>query len=479
LIWQSKIYYKYRLEEKEVKIISDYTGILSHTSFLNFLSEKEKSYHIAYSIPDILDKQKDADIVIFGNKLEIPSFISNKTETFSFCFSDIPFNGDTQLLSKFCVDEIISIFEYLQDNDPHFVFSEYRLKGLFKKAKEYASKKGLKAFRKTIQIIIEQKPALNSVIQLSQVWAELQYQSYKLNDSEFLDLINPVDNFSKPYFEESKWQEAFYAPVTNPKTVDKLVHNMKKDKADKKALLCFDCMGLPEWLLLKEYLSDLNLSFKESQVFTLLPSITSIARSAIFAGSYDVYEKPNPGQATEEKDFKTIFGKNNTLYLREKDFLNSDMLLGYKTVSILFNFFDDLSHSAVLQENNLTKFNYYNTVLDYLKNSRVKQIFKELLAQKYAIYICSDHGSTIACGNGKRIDKYLQDTFAKRATIISKDSAELTAYKKVNIPFIDDKIVILPENREMFANKNQYEINHGGTTIEEMVVPYIKVKQEK
>jgi len=161
--------------------------------------------------------------------------------------------------------------------------------------------------------------------------------------------------------------------------------------------------------------------------------------------------------------------------LREKDFTNGDVLLGYNTVSVLFNFFDDLSHSAVLQKSNLTKFNYYNTVLDYLKNSRIKLIFEELLKEGFTIYICSDHGSTIACGNGKRIDKYLQDTFAKRATIISKDATELTEYKKVNIPFIDDKLVIIPENREMFANKNKYEINHGGISIEEMVVPFIKI----
>jgi len=36
--------------------------------------------------------------------------------------------------------------------------------------------------------------------------------------------------------------------------------------------------------------------------------------------------------------------------------------------------------------------------------------------------------------------------------------------------------MILPEGREMFAYKGKLEINHGGITVEEMVVPYIKVK---
>jgi hypothetical protein len=30
----------------------------------------------------------------------------------------------------------------------------------------------------------------------------------------------------------------------------------------------------------------------------------------------------------------------------------------------------------------------------------------------------------------------------------------------------------------MFANKNQIEVNHGGITVEEMVVPFIKLTKE-
>jgi hypothetical protein len=474
--WQYNIFNKYNLEEKGVKIISDYTGVLLYSSFLNFLSEEEKPYFIATSIPEMLDQQNKADLVILCEKLEMPSFIINKTETFVFRLSDIPFNGNTQLLADHSPEEMVSVFEYLQENDPHFVFSETSLPGVLAKAKEHNAKKELKVIRETISDIIAKDQSLNNILHLSQVWAELQYQSYKSEDSTFLELTESVDNYSTPYFEEDTWQEAFYAPSAHPKIVDKLIHKIQRDKAVRKALLCFDCMGLPEWLLLKEYLTDLELAFEETQVFSLIPSITSIARSAIFAGTYDVYNKSNPGQAAEEKDFKAFFGEDKTLYLRDKDFTTGEVLLGYETVSVLFNFFDDLSHSAVLQESSLNKFNYYNTVLDYLKNSNVKQIFKELLRQDFTIYICSDHGSTIARGNGKRIDKYLCETNAKRAAILSKDSAELTEYKKINIPFIDDKVVVIPEKREMFANKNQYEVNHGGTTIEEMVVPFIKVK---
>ena len=35
--------------------------------------------------------------------------------------------------------------------------------------------------------------------------------------------------------------------------------------------------------------------------------------------------------------------------------------------------------------------------------------------------------------------------------------------------------MVIPENREMFAGKNKYEINHGGISIDEMVVPFVKL----
>ena len=95
----------------------------------------------------------------------------------------------------------------------------------------------------------------------------------------------------------------------------------------------------------------------------------------------------------------------------------------------------------------------------------------------FAIYICSDHGSVVAVGNGQKLDKYLIDNFAKRAVIVPAASAGLIEQTKIKIPFIKDRLIALPDGRTMYANNNQIEINHGGITVEEMVVPYIKLQK--
>jgi hypothetical protein len=475
--WQSKIYHKYRLDEPVAKIISDFTGLLLSESFLEYLSGEHKSFTVANSVLEVMKSLPAVDIVILGNQLDIPSFISNKNDVYYFSYSDLPLNGETNQLRNVSINELIALLEYVDTNQPHLILSANNRTELLEIASKLASLKELENIHNEIVQLTEKELSLDTVKELGLHWAKLQYQSYLLKNSDWLNISDKIDEYCNPYFELGKWQEAFYSPVSNPSIVSQITSNIKQKSIKKNALLCFDCMGLPEWLLLKEYLAPLTLQFEESAIFALVPSITSISRSAIYAGSHEVYDKQNPGQYTEEKDFKTTFGSENTAYLKEKDYTSSDILIGYNTVSILFNFFDDLSHATHLQESSLNKFAYYNAVKDYLKNGKLLVIFKDLLELGYTITICSDHGSTIAKGNGKKIDKYLHDKFAKRGTIINKDSSELINHKKISIPFINNKLVVLPENREMFANKNQYEINHGGITIDEMLVPFIKISK--
>lgn len=475
--WQSKIYHKYRLDEPVAKIISDFTGLLLSKTFLEYLNEEHKTFAVVNSVSDIMKSLSQGDIIILANQLDIPTFIRNKNDVIYFRHSDIPVNGDKMLLENHSTDKKISLLEYIGKENPHIILSENNVDELLKNASKQKSLRQLSNIYNQITSVFASEISLNKVKEIGLLWAELQHQSYLLNNSDYLNISIKIDEYCNPYFESGKWQEAFFTTPSNPGVVSQITSNIKQNQSHKNALLCFDCMGLPEWLLLKEYLAPLNLQFEESSIFTLVPSITSIARSAIYAGSYEVYDKPNPGQYTEEKDLKATFGSKSTAYLKEKDYTSSDILIGYNTVSILFNFFDDLSHATHLQVSNLNKFGYYNAVKDYLKNSKVLEILEGLLKMDYSITICSDHGSTIAIGNGKKIDKYLHDKFAKRGTIINKDSSELINYKKISIPFINNKLVVLPDNREMFANKDQYEINHGGITIDEMLVPFIKISK--
>jgi hypothetical protein len=67
------------------------------------------------------------------------------------------------------------------------------------------------------------------------------------------------------------------------------------------------------------------------------------------------------------------------------------------------------------------------------------QTLQTLQGNDFTIYICSDHGSVVAVGNGQKLDKYLIDNFAKRAVIVPAASAGLIEQTKIKIPFVEGK----------------------------------------
>lgn len=477
--WQFRIFTQLNLGEKSHKIISDQTGLLSASTFTSFLTENQVSFIITDSIPDMLSITGKREILIIVTGLvDLPVFITNKYEHRHFNFSDIPLNGQLQsLLSNHSVDTLIQLLNYCYKNDPHIVLTQQNITDFLKKSTQNAGIIQIEELINRIKVILTKEPDFIAVLQLGKLLGELIYLSYKHENNAFANLIPTIDSFSETFVLSAKINDAFFASISDaPVTVDRILHNIKSEKKEKTALLCFDCMGWAEWFLLKDFLQEMSLSLEESELFALLPTVTSISRSAIFQGSTDIYNLKTPGRAYEEKAFAAFFSEKETMYFNDSDSITADSLLGYDCISILFTFFDDIAHAAQIPSNGLEKQLYFDAIKSYLNNSNLKQIYNTLLQNGFAIYICSDHGSVVATGNGKRIEKYLIDNFAKRACIIPATSSELTELRKVSIPFVSNKIMVIPQGREMFTYKGKQEINHGGITVEEMVVPYIKVK---
>ena len=478
-MWQDFIDLRLNYQNNLPRLVTDQTGVLSSPVYLSWLSNKNVEVKITDKFSEIrplVDYEKP--VLIITTKKNIPTFILNKVEHTIFSYSDLPLNGDIhKALKNVEPKQIIEILDYVFATNQHQVLSANDLETVLQKAKEFASTKKLTILSDQIKEILTQEANTNNVLSLAKLWAELIYLSYKTGNNEYKNLIQQIDTFSDTFINSNGMEQAFYASThKNPKTVDKILANLKSDKQEKTALICFDCMGYAEWFLLKDFLKEQNWEFEDASVFALLPSLTSISRSAIFQGNTEVYDLKYPGRKTEAKAYAEYFNKKETKYFTEEDEITYDTLLGYEYISILYNFFDELSHSAQFPPNNESKELYFKSVLAYLGKSTVIKDFQTLIDNDFQIYICSDHGSVVAKGNGKRIEKYLSDDFAKRAVIVNKENKELINERKVKIPFVEDKILVLPEGRTMFANKNQIEVNHGGTTVEEMVVPYIKLK---
>lgn len=476
--WQLFINTKLNLEDKSLKVICDYTGVLSSNAFLSYLDENAVNYLVTDKVSEILAATGNSSVSVIITKLKtIPAFISSKFITLHFNYADIPMNGDIESILKGVNSEaIIELLNYVYDSDYHQVITRFNIESLFVQAKKHIISTEIDSLIESLNTILQTTPQIENVLNLGVLWGRLVYLSATHEDARYVSYIDQVDTFAFSFILDEGMQKASFASTEkNPKSVDKILANIKSNNKDKSALICFDCMGFAEWYLLQEFLSESGLSFKDSALFSLLPSITSISRSAIFNGSREVYDIKSPGRSNEAKAFAKFFSDKETKYFTEQDSITEDSLLGYNCISILYTFFDDLSHSAQFPPNERSKSLYFDSIRAYLKKSAVLLTLQTLLNNDFAVYFCSDHGSVIATGNCQKLDKYLVDSFAKRAIIIPLESADLIEQTKIKIPFIENRLIALPESRTMFANKNQIEINHGGVTVEEIVVPFIKV----
>ncbi|MCF6241780.1 MAG: PglZ domain-containing protein [Bacteroidales bacterium] len=478
--WQSFIDIRLNYENNLPVLVIDQTGVLYAPAYRHWLSEKDIEVKLTDEIMEIRKLvDYDKQVLIITAIEDIPFFIRNKITPIAFSYNDLPLNGDIkQAFKNISTSQIVEILDYVFATNMHQVLSANDLEKVLEKSEQFASTKQLSILSNQIKKILAQEADTNNILRLAKLWAELIYLSYKTDNNEYKQLTQQVDAFSDTFIDIKGMEQAFYASThKKPKTVDKILANIKADKQEKIALICFDCMGFAEWYLLKDFFKNQQWEFEDSAVFALLPTLTSISRSAIFQGNTEVYNLKYPGRNTEAKAFSEYFKDKETKYFTEADEINSNTLLGYEYISILYNFFDELSHSAQFPPNKESKELYFKSVLAYLEKSSIIHDFQILIENGFQIYICSDHGSVVAKGNGRKIEKYLSDDFAKRAVIVNKGNEELINERKVEIPFVEDKILILPEGRTMFANKNQIEVNHGGTTVEEMVVPYIKMKK--
>lgn len=478
--WQLFIYTKLNLEDKTPKVISDHTGILSSIPFLSFLDEKTVNYLVTDKVPEMLSASGNMLVlVILTNIKNVPAFITNKFQHKQFIYADIPLNGDIAgILKELTVESLIQLLNYVYAIDSHLVVTRYNIDNLLSFAKSHVAKAEISSLLEQIAYLLQTIPQFDSVLQLGKQWGKLVYLSVTHQDTRYENCVNQVDSFAAAFILSDGMQNAVFASTfKSPKSVDRILGNIKSQNNNKTALICFDCMGYAEWSLLQEYLSASNFHFTDIALFTMLPSVTSVSRSAIYHGSQDVYNIKSPGRSDEAKAFVNYFSEKEVKYFTESDTITEDTLLGYDCISILYTFFDDLSHSAQFPPNYSNKSLYFDAVRGYLNNSKVLHALQVLQRNEFAVYICSDHGSIVAFGNGQKLDKYLIDNFAKRAVIVPDASANLIDHTKIKIPFVEGKIIVLPEGRTMFANNNQIEINHGGITVEEMVVPYIKLQK--
>jgi len=307
-----------------------------------------------------------------------------------------------------------------------------------------------------------------------------------LRDKGFtiVDLQSTYDTVDKAF---RAWMEQRYPSVATSADVSQpvMLHHIPdfvRRVSKKPAVIVIDGMSFIDWQLIREHLTDVLWELTTAAVFSFLPSVTSIARQSLFSGTIPAQNIKPFSLVNEEKQWRSYWAEHG---LREDEVFfgkteTPDIPYKCKAAGIVVSFIDDLMHRQLQGTHGMAV-----DIAAWLKSGALRRLIDNLLKSGFDVFITSDHGHTEAIGKGRFSKPGLLTEDASRRAVTYKDFAGAEELDKFNV--IEYAGTYMPKNYRyfLFANGecigdsgNNY-ITHGSDSIEEILVPFIRIGESK
>ncbi len=353
------------------------------------------------------------------------------------------------------------------------------------------------------------------------LYGRLVYREMELAaaDTNMLELLeNQKREADKEFYKWVKrnyedWVTGDDGPLMSPRIMPRKVFPML-DAGEKVFFVLIDNFRLDQWRTIKPILAE-YFTFDESICTTILPTATQYARNAIFSGLMPaqiekmfpdlwVDEDSEEGKNINEspliatlferyrRHYKFSYNKINDSAAGEKLLRDFRQLEGNDLNVIVFNFIDMLSHarteSKMIRELAATNAAYRSLTESWFRHSSALDIFRRIAERGYKIVLTTDHG-TIRVDNpvkvvgDKNTNTNLRYKLGKNLAYNSKQVYEIKQPARFGLPAPNvSTTYIFAAHDDFFAYPNNYNyyvqyytgtFQHGGISMEEMLVPLI------
>lgn len=291
-----------------------------------------------------------------------------------------------------------------------------------------------------------------------------------------------------------------------------------KKKEEPFFLLLLDNLRFDHWKVIEKEISNYYRVVKEEMYMSILPTTTQYARNAIFSGLMpaDIEKRFGDKWSNDEdeggKNLHESFFLNDLLqrlrtgfeskYIKVTNLNNAKQmveklpnLVNEEFVTIVYNFIDTLSHartdSKIVRELAEDESAYRALTTSWFEHSPLFEAIKFLAEKKIKVVITTDHGSVrvdhpVKMQGDKDTTTNLRYKTARRMTYEPKEVFEIVNPDDARLPkqhmssrFIFSKendFFVYPNNLNHYAKYYKDTFQHGGISMEEMMIPLITLE---
>jgi CheY-like chemotaxis protein len=356
-----------------------------------------------------------------------------------------------------------------------------------------------------------------------EVYKKLVYWELELSEAEngmdeMLQVQKKEANSEFAKFIKKNYEKWFVKPENRPLLSHEIFKNKifpLLDEGEKVFFVLVDNFRYDQWRIIREILNEFYVFDDESLYCTILPTATQYARNAIFSGLMPLQIQemfPQFWVEEEEKEGKNLYEKEliqtqlqrfrkkySISYHKLNDSTACEKLIEqlpqYENTDLnvcVINFIDMLSHartdSKMMRELANDNQAYRSLTQSWFRHSATYDLFKSLSYKGFKIVFTTDHG-TIQVDNAikivgdKNVNSNLRYKVGKSMSYNLKEVFEIPEPKKVGLPCPNvSSRYVFATNNDFFAYPNNYNyyasyykdtFQHGGVSLEEMLVPLI------